>query len=477
MPLRGYGGERPGGRKPERTPAPDRRAYQLLVFLFLCAASLSADYLPAIRARIEHAEREARDHPRNAAAAGRLGMTLHAYQQYEAAASAYSRAHLLDPGTYDWIYLLGTAQMARGEFDAASRSFESALRLRPKDFAAGMRLGQSLTALAAWQEALALYRRVLDEHSQSAQAWYGLGRAQAGQGNHAAAAQSYARACELFPEYGAAHFALARELQRLNRSTEAAVHLDAYRKYALTEPPLDDPLLRRIHELNQSVQVHLQRAAAMERDGNLPEAIREHEAALAIDRDNVQAHKNLISLYGRTGDRTKAKQHFEQAIRLNPGQSDAWYDYGVLLFSERDYAQAEEAFRHALVINPYYAEAHNNLGVILEQQNRLVEAAGEFRAAIENRPDYPLARFHLGRILVNQNKYEEAIQQFLRALEPEDEKTPAYLYALAATCARAGDREHALQYFTKARDLAVTYGQSRLLASIDRDLKLLAERQ
>ncbi|MGI9071461.1 MAG: hypothetical protein ACR2JB_09140 [Bryobacteraceae bacterium] len=74
----------------------------------------------------------------------------------------------------------------------------------------------------------------------------------------------------------------------------------------------------------------------------------------------------------------------------------------------------------------------------------------EFREAIVDRPDYPLARFQLGRILVNENKYDEAIDQFLKTLTPEDEKTTVYLYALAATYARSGDREHELRYFQKS---------------------------
>ncbi len=150
-----------------------------------------------------------------------------------------------------------------------------------------------------------------------------------------------------------------------------------------------------------------------------------------------------------------------------------WYNYGVLLFQERNYEDAEKAFHQAVTVNPDYAEAHNNLGAIYEQQGRLDDAEKEFRQAIAGQPNYALAHFHLGRILVNRRQYDEAIQQFLRALQPESEQTPVYLYALAATYSRAGDREHALTYFHKARDGALARGQSQLVSSIDRDLKTL----
>lgn len=433
----------------------------------------TANFLPVIRAQIEQAEQEARTHPRDAEAAGALAMTLHAYQQYDAAAQAYARAHLLDSQNFNWLYLLGAAQTELGAFDAAAKSFRSAIRLRADDLAVNLRLAQSLAALSNWEEASAFYRRILDEHADCAQAWYGLGRVQAARGDHAGAAQSYAKACDLFPPYGVAHFALAAELRRLGKTDEAGEHLAAYAKNVTAEPPLDDPLFRRIHELNHGVQAHIQRGAQLEKEGQLDEAIREHEAALAIDAANVQVHVNLISLYGRRGDAARAKQHFEAATKLDPGRSDAWYDYGVLLFHEQNLADAQQAFQRSLRINPGYAEAHNNLGAIYEQQGELDQAAVEFRAAIAAQPNYPLARFHLGRILVNQQKYDEAIQQLQRALTPEDDQTAVYLYALGAAYARAGDREHAREYMQKAHDAAVARGQSKLLTSIDRDLKAL----
>jgi tetratricopeptide (TPR) repeat protein len=435
----------------------------------------TAGFLPVIRAQIEQAAAAAKAHPRDAEAAGVLAMTLHAYSQYDAAAPAYSRAHLLEPRNFDWVYLLGAVEMAQGQFDTAVESFQSALRIRPDDLVTELRLADCLTALAKWDDAGAHYHRILDGHPDCARAWYGLGRVQAAKREYAAAQQSYAKACEVFPAFGAAHFALAGELRLLGNKPEMGQHLAVYAKNATVEPPLDDPLFRRIHNLNMGVQAHLQRAAELEKAGLMEEAVGEDEAALAVDPGDVQVHINLISLLARLADPAKAQQHFEAAIALDPGRSDAWYNEGVLLFKQQNYAGAEKAFRKALEINPDYAEAHHNLGTIYEQQDRLDDAAKEFRKAIADRPDYPLARYHLGRILVNGLRYDEAIQQFLRALTPEDGQTTVYLYALAATYARSGDRAQALIYFQKAHDAAVARGQSQLLSSIDNDLKTLRD--
>lgn len=435
----------------------------------------TSNFLPPIRAQIEQATAAAKSRPRDAGAIGRLGMILHAYELYEAAGRAYSRARVLEPRNFDWAYLAGASEMAQGLFDPAAQSFTIALGIRPGDLVTELRLADSLAAVAKWDEAGRHYQSILDKHADCPQAWYGLGRVQAATGDHAAALQSFAKACRLFPAYGAAQFALAREMRLSGDKAGMAEHLAMYSRNVTAEPPLDDPLFQRISELNLGVQAHLQRGSEMDKAGRLEEAIRENETALAIDPGSEQIHINLISLYGRAGDGAKAKQHFEAAVALNPGRSDAWYNYGVLLYEAQDYAASEKTFRKALEINPAYAEAHNNLGAIYERQGRLEDAAREFREAIADRPDYPLARFHLGRILANRQNYDEAIRQFLAALTPEDDQTPVCLYALAGTYARAGKNSLALAYLEKARGAAAAHGQTQLLKSIDRDLKTLRE--
>jgi tetratricopeptide (TPR) repeat protein len=431
------------------------------------------NYLPAIRVQIEQAEMAARANPGDSKAVARLAMTLHAYQQYDAAAGAYARALSLDPRNFELAYLLGAVRKAQGAFRDAVQLFRSALRIRPGYLPAQLRLAESLAAMADWDNAAASYRDILATHADSPLAWYGLGRVQTAKREHEHALESYERACALFPQYGAAHFALAAELRRLGRQAEAQQQMSLHLANATLEPPLDDPPFERIHELNHSTTARLERAREFEKVGHFAEAIREHESALVTDPDNVQVHINLISLYGRIGDSAKATHHFEIAKRLSPGRSDAWYTYGVLLFRDQKYAEAEAAYRRALSINPQYAEAYNNLGVVEEQRGSFNEATQHFRDAISARPDYPLARFHLGRLLVNQQKYQEAILQFVRCVERDSEQAPACLYALGATYARVGDRTRALEYLDKARSAAIAYGDSRLQTGIERDLSAL----
>ena len=76
-------------------------------------------YAPGLRARVEEALRRAEREPEAARAIGSLGMLLHAYDQFEPARTCYRQARALEPGAFEWAYLEGLVQEARGDHGAA----------------------------------------------------------------------------------------------------------------------------------------------------------------------------------------------------------------------------------------------------------------------------------------------------------------------------------------------------------------------
>ena len=166
-------------------------------------------------------------------------------------------------------------------------------------------------------------------------------------------------------------------------------------------------------------------------------------------------------------------QHYRQAVALNANAHEAYFNFGVLCYQSNRSREAEAAFQKALSLDPGYAEAHNNLGALLQEQGDLAGAEYHFQKAIEFQPGLRLARFHLGRIYATQRKFALAIEQFERAASVDDEATPAYLYALGATQARAGKAAIARSTLAAARQKALARRQSSLAASIGRDLEKL----
>lgn len=445
------------------------RAQTLPALPLVAAENFAAE----IREQVQKAYEAAKAKPRDAEASGWLGMTLHAYEQYDLAVVCYERAHLLAPKEFRWAYYLGMTRAELGRQREAAEAFRAALRLEPGHLPAELRLAEALLADGQFAESRQLYEALAKKNSRLAQVSYGLGRIAAAGGDSVAAIAHYRAALALFAEYGAAHYALGMALRDQGKIPEAQGHLALSQRLTFSRPALDDRLVASIAEMNAGASRHLKRGAALESAGNLPEAIAEHERALEINPWLIQAHINLISLYGRAGQPENAEKHYRAAMEINPELPDTHYNYGVLLVTQERYAQAAAAFRQCLQLNPYYAEAHHNYAVMIEREGRLDEAAQHYRKAIENKSGYRSAHFHLGRILVHQERLDDAIAQFLLALTPEDAETPRYAYALGATYARAGDRRKAVEYLRKALELATAMKQAQLAASIERDLKTL----
>ena len=293
---------------------------------------------------------------------------------------------------------------------------------------------------------------------------------QSAHGDQTSAADKYRKACDLFPSYGAAHYGLALAYHKLGRLSDAKEQLELRSRNPNIVPPVADPLRDELRDLDRSAMDHLERGMLLEQVGRVEDAIAETEKALELNPSIVKAHVNLLILYGRTGNASKAEEHYKAIVAVAPNEfPEAYYNYGVLLLKQQNLDGAEKAFRKALALGPSNEAAMSNLGYVLEQEGKLSEAALQFGKLIDLHPTRE-AHFELGRILVNQQQYQGAIAQFQETLVPEDDKTPAYLYALGATYGRAGDKVQAIQYLEQAKQLATSRGQIALVAEIDQDL-------
>jgi len=430
-----------------------------------------ADFRPEVRSQVQKAYDAARDRPKDPDASGALGMLLDLYNRPDEAAICYQRAHELEPASFKWLYYLGSLLAKRGKRPEAIVALRAALRLKPDYLPARLKLGESLFTAGELDESNRVYSAILKESSDVAEAYYGLGRIDAARRNFTAATGSLRKACELFPTYGAAHYALAQVDAKLGKTEESQQQIALFTKNKTIVPPVDDPLRDELRKLDMAAPSHLERGFQLEQVGRVEDAIAETEKSVQLDPTLVRAHINLIILYGRTKNFEKAEQHYQAAVKLNPNQfPDAYYNYGVLQLQQGKQEEAEKAFRSALEIDPSYAAAHNDLGYVLELQGKFSEAMAEYRKAIEEQPDSRQAHFNLGRILINQEQYQEGIQQLQQTLTPVDERTPSFLYALGAAYGRAGDRAQALRYLHEARQQASAHGQTQLLGDIEKDL-------
>jgi tetratricopeptide (TPR) repeat protein len=428
---------------------------------------------PATRDAIARPNKEAAARPNDADAVGALARTLHAWEQWEAAHQAYARAQALAPRTFSWQYLdaIVLQRLAR-HAEAASR-LEYALTISPDDLPARVKLAEALLEAGNIERSQRLFDALLRVPESEAAAELGLGRIAAAEGHHEEALPHLQHAVSLFPEWGAAHYALALSYRALGRREEAQRALALHAQYGPRWPALADPVLATVTSLRDDAETNLQRGIKLADAGDLAGAIAAHEAALALDPSIAQAHANLIGLYGRTRDWQKAEAHYRRVVALGSNLDDAHYDYGVLLGLQERWEAAAEAYRQAIAVNPQHARAHNNLGQVLEQQRQIAAAAAAYRQAVEAQPTFRLARFNLGRMLIALGQTDEAITELEKLTEPRDADAPRYLFALATAHVRAGHREEGIKWATDAKQLAAARGQAELAAAIERELARL----
>jgi tetratricopeptide (TPR) repeat protein len=435
---------------------------------------LALDSYPApARATLSRIYEEAAAHPDSVRAVGALARMLHAWELWDPAHQAYERAQSLDPQGFEWRYLDAIVLQRLARHAEAAVQLRLAVAQQPTNLPARVKLAEALLDAGAVDESKALFTALVREPAAEPVAELNLGRIAAGDRRHDVAIVHLERAVKLFPEFGAAHYALARSYSALGRSDDARRALALHAQYGPRWPALPDAILATVTDLREDAAAILQRGVKLADAGDVAGAIAAHEAALARNPDLTQAHANLIALYGRNRDWPKAEEHYRAVVRSGVSLADAHYDYGVLLALQEKWESAAAAYREALAVNPLHVNAHNNLGQALERLRQLPEAADAYRAALAVQPGFRLARFNLGRMLIALGRPDEAAGELEKIVEPRDAEAPRYLFALGVAYVRAGRKDEGIKRSIEARKLALEYGQTDLAAAIDRELAAL----
>jgi tetratricopeptide (TPR) repeat protein len=433
--------------------------------------TLAIDRFPlAAREAVSRAYTDAQAHPRDAAAVGAFGRVLHAWEQWESAHQAYGRAQALAPRAFAWSYLDAVVLQRLARHAEAVTRLEQALAISSAYLPARVRLAEARLEIGDLERSRREFELLVREPGAEPAAHMGLGRIAAMERRHADAIKEFEQAVALFPELGAAYYALARSQRVLGQTAEAGKSLEQHARHGAKWPAIDDPVLTAVTSLRDDARALLRRGVALSDSGDLTGAISAHEAALAADASLTQAHANLINLYGRAREWTKADQHYRAALAAGLDLGDVHYDYGVILGLQEKWMPAETAYRRAIQANPLHTQARNNLGQLLERKREFESAAAEYQRALEARPAFRLARFNLGRMLLALDRPDEAIAEFEKLREPRDAEAPRYLFGLATAHVRAGHREEGIKWAIDARKLALAHGQQDLADAIEREL-------
>ena len=188
-------------------------------------------------------------------------------------------------------------------------------------------------------------------------------------------------------------------------------------------------------------QPHINLANLLATGGRLAEAIEHYRQAVQSDPRSVLAHCNLATTLDQCGRTDEAYAEFQTALTLDPQSVEARNNLANVLAGHNQIDAAVEQFERALALRPQAAEIHFNYAQALAKAGRLDAAVAQLREAVALRPDQPTFCHNLAVGLYQQGRTAEAISQWqaVLRLQPRSVETLDALAAAYAECGRFAD--------------------------------------
>jgi Flp pilus assembly protein TadD len=149
------------------------------------------------------------------------------------------------------------------------------------------------------------------------------------------------------PDYFPAQFEVGSDLYNRGQFDEAIAQLRAF--------------VGRTRSTSRRVMARNLIALSLARQGHLPEAVGEFQAALQLDPDNSELHGNLAFMLLQQRDFEGARLHYETYLARQKGSAFVLTNLGMALQELGRVDEAAARFRQALALDPNESEARRRL--------------------------------------------------------------------------------------------------------------------
>jgi predicted O-linked N-acetylglucosamine transferase (SPINDLY family) len=176
-------------------------------------------------------------------------------------------------------------------------------------------------------------------------------------------------------------------------------------------------LIRRVIALSpNNPEAYSNLGNALRDQGQLEEAMAAYRHAISLRPNYADAHYNLGIALKDKGQLDQAMAAYRRAIALRPNHAEAHNNLGIALTEQGQLDEAIAAYRRAITLNGNFLEAQSNLGTALRDQGQLDEAVAAYRQAIAVSPSSPEVHSNLGIALADQGQLDEAIAACRQAI-------------------------------------------------------------
>ena len=309
-----------------------------------------------------------------------------------------------------------------GETTDAVFYLRKAMTLNTRDATLHCFLGMALLASKQrrdWQDALTEFRIASRLDSQLAEAYIGLGIAQAKLDNLKGAIHSYRTALDFNSNRIAARYNLAMTLYRQGQLQEA---IEEYRAVLELDPGF--------------AEGYVSLGFALLQAGEIAGAIQAFNSALTQEEVSLaEAHCGRGAAQAAQGNLTEAIKSYRRALDLYPLLGAAHAGIGLVylkqaqLESKGETEAAKEKFEQALRIDTHVPDAHFGLGEIERLQGSRTAAIQHYKTSLQGNRSFTEAHFRLGLVLGEEGNRDEAIRelQFTLSLNPHDAEAQTWL--------------------------------------------------
>ncbi len=315
------------------------------------------------------------------------------------------------------------ARHRAGRFEEAAALYRRLLEREPANPDALHLLGVVSAQLGDAAEAVRAISRAIELRPETPDFHYNLALAHRDQGDRGKARERLERALALDPEHAGAHQALARLLEAMGEADRALEHLS---KAATLEPG--------------NAALHDSLGLALFRRGRFEAAIAAYRTALDLEPENPEVLSNLGVAHHASGELEAALECYRMALAISPRHAAAHDNLGSALRELGRFDEAVAQHREAVALKPDLAHGYANLAAALAQTEATEEAFANYRRALDLDPEAALSHSNLGNLYRHQNRLDEAIAAQRRALAIDPECAEAH-WGLANALLLAGDFE------------------------------------
>jgi predicted O-linked N-acetylglucosamine transferase (SPINDLY family) len=171
----------------------------------------------------------------------------------------------------------------------------------------------------------------------------------------------------------------------------------------------------------------LQRAHALQLEGQLAAAEAAYRSILALDPDHWESLYSIAAIALRSGELERAIQLYDAVITRKHDHAEAYYKRANACNGLGRWEAALADYDQAIALNAGYAKAYCNRGAVLERLGRWDESLASYDRAVALDAGDCLAYFNRGSVLKQLQRFDEALLTYEQAIALKSDYAEAYI--------------------------------------------------